>query len=286
LFPLEYTGPDDSFYDYCLWEYKPISPWEHKLRSVNLLFHSFEMGGLDKKAFELVESLRGAIGMFHTVWGIKHMEGRFGWEFYFYDYRRRYRERSVTKVLEAIRPFIACDYKANENLSYFMFSLDVSPELLAGKKSLEEIHMYLGNPGSTVSSGVCYSQSAAGARLENLYFFFDARRQMDEIRSKAASSAHFDSTVIGIDEILWPELRECKIIVAANKQRSDSLYFSGITLDQLLFFLKKLRYPEEHVAFVEQNGGDLDHMLYDVGFDYRMEGEKLCIQKSGYYGIF
>ncbi len=286
MFQLEYTAPNDSFYDYCLWEYRPIPPWEHKFRSVNLLFHSFEMAGLDEKAFELVKTLREAIGIFHTVWGIKYIGGRFAWEFYFYDYRRRYRECSITKVLQAIRPFILCDYRANENLSYFMFSLDVNHELLTGKKSLEEVHMYIGNPGSTVSSGVCYAQSAAGARLENFYFFFEAGRQADAIRSKVTSSAHIDSTVIGIDNILWPELRDCKIIVVANKQRGDSVYFSGITLDQLLFFLKKLTYPEEHVAFVEKNKANLDHMLYDVGFDYRMERGELRILKSGYYGIF
>ena len=30
----------------------------------------------------------------------------------------------------------------------------------------------------------------------------------------------------------------------------------------------------------------LDHMLYDVGFDYRMEGGRLNILKSAYYGVF
>ncbi len=286
MFPIEYTEPDDRFYDYCLWEYRPTAPWEGKLRSVNLLFHSFEIGGLNEKALRLVKALREAIGIFNTVWGIKHIGGRFAWEFYFYDYRRRYRERSISKVLKAIRPFLPFDYQPNENLTYFMFSLDVNAELLAGKKTLEEIHMYLGNPGSTVSSGVCYAQSAAGARLENFYFFFEAKRQMDEIKSKVSSSAHFDSRVIGIENILWPELKECKIIVVANKQRGDSVYFSGIALDQLLFFVKKLRYPEEHVAFVEEKRASLDHMLYDVGFDYRMENGELVILKSGYYGFF
>lgn len=30
----------------------------------------------------------------------------------------------------------------------------------------------------------------------------------------------------------------------------------------------------------------LDHMLYDVGFDYRMEAGRLQIIKSAYYGVF
>jgi len=45
-------------------------------------------------------------------------------------------------------------------------------------------------------------------------------------------------------------------------------------------------YPRELMAFVEQNRSKLDHLLYDAGFDYRMEGKELRILKSGYYGIF
>jgi hypothetical protein len=37
---------------------------------------------------------------------------------------------------------------------------------------------------------------------------------------------------------------------------------------------------------VEENRTKLDHLLYDVGIDYRMEGDKLVILKSGYYGTF
>jgi hypothetical protein len=37
---------------------------------------------------------------------------------------------------------------------------------------------------------------------------------------------------------------------------------------------------------VEENRGKLDHLYYDVGFDYKMEGNELVLLKSGYYGIF
>jgi hypothetical protein len=31
---------------------------------------------------------------------------------------------------------------------------------------------------------------------------------------------------------------------------------------------------------------ELDHQLYAVGIDYRLEGNDLVILKSGYYGLF
>lgn len=282
---LEYTRPNDPFYDFCLWEYEPVSSGDDKIRSANLLFQSFAVGDLDQRALGLVETLRQSIGVFRTVFGVKQIGGRLAWEFYFYDYRRTKREISITRVLEAVRPFARCAVRPNENLHYFMFSLDIDPDLLAGKRDVSEIHMYIGAPGSTVSSAFCYAVTPRLSRLENYYFFFDAR-EIDAIITKIAWSAQVDTSVININSILWPQLRECKIIVVANKQQNDAVYFSRITIDQLLIFLRLLRYPKPLVAFVEDNRGRLDHLLYDVGFDYRMEGNDLVILKSGYYGVF
>lgn len=281
----EYTTEQDIFYDFCLWEYKPAVYPKNKLRSVNLLYNSFDAAGVNKRIFKLVQAIRQGIGISNTVWGTKQIGDGIRWEFYFYDYKRRERERSVTKLLNIIKPFADCKTGINENLDYFMFSIDIDDDLISGAKKLEEIHMYIGNPGSSVSSGICYSVKDSGTRLENYYFFFDAVKHRQEIIDKAYCSAYVDSR-IGVDRLFWPELRNCKIIVVANKQGNDAIYFSGITIGQLIIFLKKLNYPDKLVGFVEENRANLDHMLYDVGYDYRMEGNELVILKSGYYGIF
>ena len=93
-------------------------------------------------------------------------------------------------------------------------------------------------------------------------------------------------TRIDVDQIVRPEFRECGTICVANKQRSDCIYFAGIKVDPFIHFLKWLNYPNETISFVEENRSMLDHLEYDVGFDYRMEGKELVILKSGYYGIF
>ena len=282
----EYTTRQDLFFDFCLWDYRPIVPYENKFRSVNLLFQSFDMLGVNERIFNLVQAIREGIGVSRTVWGIKQLGNDIAWEFYFYDYKRRERERSITKLLDIITPLVSCDIRANEDHHYFMFSIDIDNDLISGKKDLEEIHMYIGNPGSTVSSGICYSLTSRGTRLENFYFFFDAIRELKDIKAKIACSAYVDLTQISIDQILWPELRNCKVIVVANKQKNDSVYFSGINVDQLIFFLKRMDYPAELISFVEENRSNLDHLQYDVGVDYRMEGKNLVLLKSGYYGIF
>jgi hypothetical protein len=283
---LEYTTGQDLFYDFCLWDYKPLRPPENKLSSSNLLFHSFEFTGLNDRVYDLIRAIRGGFGVSRTVWGVKKLENDIRWEFYFYDYRRRERERSITKLLELIHPFVACDINANENLHYFMFSIDIDEPLIAGKRNLDEIHMYLGNPGSNVSSGICYSVTKSGTRLENFYFFFDAKKEWNAILSKAECSAHIDTAQIPIDTILWPEMGTSQVIVVANKQGNDAVYFSRINVDQLVFFMRRMGYPQKLISFVEQNRTKLDHLLYDAGFDYRMEGQDLRILKSGYYGVF
>jgi hypothetical protein len=282
----EYATSWDPSLNYCLWEYSPAVPAEDKFRSVNLLFQSFDHAGVDARALDIVDAIREAIGPFRTVFGVKQLEDRLAWEFYFYDYKRRQREVSISRVLDAIRPLARCDVKVNENLPYFMFSLDLDADLAGGRRDIDVVHMYVGNPGSTVSSGIAYALRAQDTTLENFYFFFDAANQLADASKKICSSAHFDDTSMPVEAVLVPELRTCKTICVANKQTHDCVYFSGIDVHQLLFFLERLRYPDAIVSFVRQNRANLDHLRFDVGFDYRMAAGRLAILKSGYYGVF
>jgi hypothetical protein len=283
---LEYTTDGEPLLDFCLWEYPPAAAPAGKLRSVNLLFHSLEVAGVGEECFRLVDLLREGIGMAKTVFGVKWIGNRLGWEYYFYDYRRRQRTRSISRVVEAMRPLVACEVPVDEGLPYFMFSIDANPSVVSGGGPLDEIHLYVGNVGSAVSSGMCYSLTRRATVLENFYFFFDARTQMEEIRRKTGCSAYVDAAKVRLDQILWPELTSCRVIVVANKKENDAVYFAGIDIDQLFFFLKRMRYPAPLVSFVERHRPDLDHLRYDVGIDYRMEGGELVFLKSGYYGVF
>jgi hypothetical protein len=282
----EMTTDQDQYYNYCWWPYMPVAPTQNKFRPVNLLYQSFDLAGLDERAYQLVHTIRDALGPFRTVYGVKWVGTRLAWEFYFYDYQRREREVSITRVLNAIRSIMRCEVPVNESLPYFMFSLDVNGPLVSGARDLDVVHMYIGNPGSRVSSGIAYALTAQATTLENFYFFFEAKRDLRLAAEKIFCSAHVDAARIDVDRILRPELRDCNTICVANKQGCDTAYFSGVNVDQLLFFLKLLNYPPETVGFVEENHGKLDHLLYDVGFDYVTRGDEVVMVKSGYYGVF
>jgi hypothetical protein len=282
----EFATDADPSLSYCLWDYPRPSPAVDKFRSVNLLFHSFDLAGIDARAYETVEALRDAIGPFRTVYGVKWANGRYGWEFYFYDYKRRERSTSACRVIDALRPWVRCDTALAETLPYFMFSLDLDDAIVRGERPLDVIHMYVGNPGSAVSSGIAYGVRAQTTTLENFYFFFDAQTELAQAARKIENSGVVDMTCVDLDEILVPELQDCRTICVANKAAHDCVYFSGVNVGQLLFFLSRLRYPPETIELVARNRAKLDHLLFDVGFDYTMRDGKLVALKSGYYGVF
>lgn len=283
---LEFATALDPARNYCLWDYSPAAPAEDKFRSINLLLQSFDHAALDPRCHAIVDAIRQAIGGFRTVYGVKQADGRLAWEFYFYDYARQQREVSATQVLRAIAPWMPCKVVINEQLPYFMFSLDLDHALAGGRRALDVVHLYIGNPGSAVSSGIAYGARATGCTLENFYFFFDAATQLDLAADKIACSAHMDTARVAINEVLLPELRECHTLCVANKQTHDCIYFSGVNVDQLMHFLQRLNYPQAVRDFVALHRLRLDHLLFDVGFDYRASGGRLQVLKSGYYGVF
>ena len=258
-----------------------------KFHSVNLLYDTFKFAGLGEHATKVVDTIRRAVGTSRTVWGLKHGPDGLRWEFYFYDYNRRDRERSISLVVGALKELLPCPVIAQEDLHYFMFSIELTVAQLQGPAPLDKVNMYIGNIGSQVSSGISYSLTPTGRHLDNFYFFFRPAEHLEDIVGKVVCSAFIDAPSIKPDLILWPELLDCETICVANKRINDCVYFSGLRIDQFLFALKRLEYPEPLVSFISDNYSRLDHLLYDVGFDYTVARDgSLQILKSGYYGFF
>ena len=282
----ETVDPQDQYFDYCLWQYAPHCDTDNKFRSINLLIHSFATAGLDTDAVQLCHRIRSGLGINKTVWGVKQVDGQLSWELYFYDYQRLERSTSLEKLLNILEPTVQCPLQFDAKKPYFMFSIDIDNALLKRQRNLDEINIYIGNPSTAVSSGICYSLTKKGLQMNNLYYFFDRQRHWQDIVAKTFCSAHLRLPDIVIDELLWPELTDCQTIVVANKKHNDGLYFSRIGVSSLILFLKRCGYPNRLIDFIETNSDRLDHLLYDVGIDYVMEGNSITILKSAYYGFF
>ena len=282
---MEIAKSDDPCLDFCLWPYTPLADLSGQLRSINLLYNSFQLAGAEH-LMALCQAVRQGVGDFQTVWGIKYSEQGFSWELYFYDYQRLARSVSASRLIDVLSPWLSCDLSVNENSPYFMFSIDLERETLHRQNFLNELNLYIGNAGSQVSSGMSYCLTESGLRFDNLYSFFDSINERDDICAKLTSSAHLDWKCLRPEQILWPELMDCQTVVIANKRLSDGVYFSRITVDKLLWFLKRTEFPVTHIDYLERNRHLLCHLLFDVGFDYVMADEKIIITKCAYYGVF
>ncbi|MAZ86576.1 MAG: hypothetical protein CL693_02935 [Cellvibrionaceae bacterium] len=284
--PVEIVSGGDPLRDYCLWDYPPREPPEGKWHASNLLFQSFKAAGLDDTFIPVCQAIREAIGFNQTVWGIKLADGRISWEFYFYDYERLERQVSISKLIDALKPFVSCELQYSESRPYFMFSLDLDASWGQPRSLLKEINIYMGNVGSNVSSGLSYSLTKKGLLFENLYSFFDAQQERDQAIEKALCSTHFDLPQFPLDTLFLPQLIDCGVLVVANKRECDGIYFSRISVDQLLWFMEEMAYPEALTGYIRDNRDMLAHLSFDVGLDYLWQDGRIRFHKTAYYGVF
>jgi hypothetical protein len=272
--------------DFCLWPYDPpAAPHAASLGGVNLLYAASAARDCLESYQIVTTGLRQALGPFRTVWGVKWNGAALSTEFYFYDYNRLERAAPFVRIAEAFAPLAEVNAPVNDGVPYFMVSLELPMAPRAFPARVGDADIYVGNPGSQVSSGICYQVSAAGTELKNFYFFFDARTEWDSIAAKAACSAHIPLADFPLDTVLPPELRDCRVIVIANKRRHDAAYFSGIGIRQLIWFLKRFQYPRDLIAYAEREEKNFAHLSFDVGFDYRLEEGRLVTSKSSFYNV-
>lgn len=278
----------DPFLNYCHWTYQPVPsavPASERLRPSSLLLEVLrEMDG-GGWLFETIRAIQQGVGTHRCVYGVKRIAGEWALEIYVYDYRRRERVVSVDRLLRSTGGRLRCVATVDESVPYFMFSFDLDARLVAKQGAIDAVHLYIGNPRSDVSSGIAYRIDRQGTHLENFYFFFDARRDIDGIEQKLLCSM-FGPQDGGIEEIYREPLRDCDTICLANKPGSDTIYFSGITVEQLTDFLDWQRYPLPFVRFVTDHRDRLSHLRFDVGVDYRWEAGRPVWLKSGIYGVF
>lgn len=277
--PLERCGAEDRFHDYVLGQYAPLASHEGKLRSMNLLVESFALLGVEAEGLALVSTIRGALGPFRTIWGIKHTPDRgvTGWELYFYDFERAHADLAVSRVREALAPVLAIDATEPHPLPWHMWSVEVGPAHLR-REAAAPIDLYLD----------MRSYKARGRELafENVYTFHDPRAEIDAVLHRLRSSVHFDERRDNLGALMPPHLFRCGRMCVANKRSADALYFSRIPTRAARAFAEARNYPAPIVRFFDTNAADLDHLLWDVGLDFRGDDGPLRVTKTSLYGSF
>lgn len=279
--------PSDAKYkNYCSWDYEPLSDGNGKLRPSALLYLAMSSESHRRFLCDAIDEIQATHGLFESVYGIKRIANRWAFEIYVYDYNRTSRKKSWTNLFGSRDGVLTSKVKVRESIPYFMFSFDLDCQVVSDREGIDTAHLYIGNPGSMVSSGIAYRQDASGLTLENFYFFFDAKTQMDQIIDKMAESVFWNVRSDRSSDLLVNELKECDTICLANKPQCETIYFSGIDIRQLIWFSEWQNYPQRFKDFLLANSFQLDHLKYDVGVDYRWSDGHLEFLKSGIYGCF
>jgi hypothetical protein len=278
---LIYSSESDEFYDYCLYPYKPLTAVLGKLQSINILNHILKLEKFPSEISAVLTTIQKTVGKFHTVWGAKLKDGKLLLELYFYNYNKN-PKISMTSLKEALTPFITFNNTPNESINYFMFSIEIDKDIISRKKGAD-FHIYLSTPGQ-MAAGYSYLQTKDCYLFENHYEFFEVAKHKTKIVNQLLRSVFI--TKKDLKKILIPELLSCWRICVAKKRSCDCIYFSRINVDQLSFFLRLFNYPHELQNFIGEHKSKLNHLLYDVGFDYYRHNGELIIEKSGYYEIF
>jgi hypothetical protein len=280
--PLLRAAPNDRYFDYCLQPYEPRRAAEGKLRSENLFWQSFDLAG-GPPALELaVLAIQRAAGRDMTVFGVKHAAGRLWWELYFYEADKGAGAVRAAGVAEAAAPWFVFAPSPRESIPYFMFSFDIDAETPA-RGRVDALNYYL--PYHEVQGGRSYKQTAGGLELENIYRFYHPKREVNAMLHDIKASAFIDYATVPLSRVLLPELFACNRICVAKKRHADAVYYSGVDVDQLRFFLRRFDYPAAIVDFVDRHRAELEHLRFDVGVDVALDAEgRLTSTKSSYYG--
>jgi len=279
--PLVYAGAEDRYFDYCLQPYDPLRDPRGKLRSESLLWNSLDVARAAPSLDAALGAVQRTAGRDMTVVGVKHQGGRIWWELYFYDRLKEDPAVRAASIIDAVAPWFHVVPRPRETVPYFMFSFDVHPDTADGGR-VDVVNLYL--PYYEVQGGRSYKLSADRLEMDNVYRFLHPKTEIREIVHDVRQSVFVDFTRVPLSRILLPELIDCNRICVAKKRFADAVYYSGIDVGQLRFFLRTLCYPEPIVAFVEAQRAALDHLRFDVGIDYVMLPDgSLSTTKSSYY---
>lgn len=279
--------PGDPYFNYCYWPYEPPANGVGKLRPSSLLFRAIQEMPEAAWLTEAIHRIQEGIGDFRSVYGIKQIDSRWSLEVYLYDYEREQRIVSIERLVAACQGHLTLPETVGAYVPYFMFSFDLDESVAAAAGKIDIVHVYVGNPGSTVSSGISYgfTRDPQATQLENFYFFFDARDR-EQIKDKIRCAAFLDEPNTLVPTLLRPELMDCQTICLANKRTTNTIYYSGVDIRQLQGFLQWQDYPQSFQQFVENHESELDHLLFDVGVDYQVRWNEVRFVKSGIYGVF
>lgn len=280
---ITFSRPDDPSRDFCLWDYqRPSEVQSASIRQENIIFAIAQELDPSGQTTEILRIIQRIAGHFNTVWGLKTSGVEPSIELYFYDYDQKFLRTNPKTILGAISHMFSVTYFTTGAAPFFMWSMEVNPKRLS---HTTEIDLYFSGIGGTISSGECYTVRENYYEFKNIYYFFECDRDT-ELILEALSSSPRTTNATQLPSYLHPGRAHEKVYVVARKRFNDGVYLSRTPLDKSIEILQHAKFNQSAIDFLEENYTPLNHHLYDIGLDYRIDkNNHFSIIKSAIYGI-
>ncbi|HET8929820.1 MAG TPA: PqqD family protein [Acidimicrobiales bacterium] len=239
----------------------------------------------------IAEQLRDAIGPDQTVWGMKLENTRPSWELYFYPHRSEADDTAATyfaRAQEAFEKVVGWDAPRSvpSNAALFSFEFELEPRGVTRPRELDVYHRIEGDSDMILA----YRHSDRLYRLKNTYELFPLPDHLDAVRHRLGSSRFAFPENEGVASAHWlgeiETAKECSRVWCSYKPDCDGIYLGRVAASDLARFLDRFAYPAHLRNWVHEHVHELDHLRYDLGFDYTISDGEVRTLKTGFYGYF
>lgn len=282
LEPLLPASRDDHHFDLAFVRYKPLRPLEGKYKAENLLWHSLREAGLLDAWIDPLRAIQDGVGRARTSWGVIDQAGQQQWEL-------RLLAPSGVGLIDPLRrtlaPWLRFAPELAEPDDYHVLSFRFDADTLA-RGSIDAIELH--RRGEQPREVTVTRLELGSDPTSHTYAVFETKREIDEVLARILASRTVDMTdqkrLLG--RVLIPELFACRRLHINPGAQLDSLVFSGINVEQLLWFVRRFGFPATTVALLDTHREGFEQLLFDVQLSYRLDPQSNTIEYpiAGYHG--
>lgn len=284
---MEMSEPDDRYLDFRVLSYQPVAPTSGRIRSVNLLRASFAAFGVLERGNQVIDIMRDTFGLFETGWGFKVGIDGPTWELYWYHEQQEPRTKSIAQLRESLAGFGGLSLDVDLNLPFASFSMDLDEIIDGTDQGVSWLNLYFGNGVDSRCPGLSCRVTSDELLLQNTYFVgeTDDAVAMREIRTRILYSPRNGSGPATM-ELLGRRPHSTRYVYFANKPLCDAIYYSQTDFAFYEHFVDWAGFPKGYRDFVARSAPMLDHLRWDVGYNYVVVNDDILVSKVGVYGYF
>ena len=294
------------FYDFNYFDYTSQVKVERRKFPSSIIFNSaYEKLNLNFDVEKMIYSLMKHNRKNKTIFGIRKEKDFYSAEFYFF-YPKAFKENNFNAVLK-----IAGDYdfkidfsKIKEPNNYYLTSINLRENSV---QSIEYYHNLVDYEKDFYSFGdlffefnkdnpVFYSNEinfiTASTSPKNIYYTYYNLKQLPSILKKLLelSNQLFKTNAqncldfLGLDYIYINDILLHPVSIKIKSNNTIGMYYSNIGFENFIEFLSKNNYESSFIDDIREKKYFLNHLKFDIGFDFLIENGNFQIVKSAFFG--